>query len=71
MITIEGLSKEQRVLADLLWACGSQTEVDAVLRVFGHNAQVVYELIVIAAIEEDTAEHREFSLALDVLDSVK
>jgi hypothetical protein len=71
MITIEGLSQEQRVLADLLWACGSQTEVDAVLRVFGHAAQVVYELIVIAAIEEDTAERREFSLALDVLDSVK
>jgi hypothetical protein len=71
MITIQGLSQEQRVLADLLWACGSQTEVDAVLRVFGHNARVVYELIVIAAIEEDTAEQREFSLALDVLDSVK
>ena len=71
MITIEGLSKEQRVLADLLWACSSQTEVDAVLNVFGQNARVVYELLVIAAIEEDTAEQREFSLALDVLDSVK
>ena len=71
MITIDGLSKEQRVLADLLWACSSQTEVNAVLNVFGHAAQVVYELIVIAAIEEATAEDREFSLALGVLDSVK
>jgi hypothetical protein len=71
MITIEGLSKEQRVLADLLWACSNQKEVDAVLNVFGHAAQVVYELIVIAAIEEATAEDREFSLALGVLDSVK
>jgi hypothetical protein len=71
MITIEGLSKEQRVLADLLWACSNQTEVNAVLNVFGHAAQVVYELIVIAAIEEATAEDREFSLALGVLDSVK
>lgn len=71
MITIEGLSDEQHVLADLLWACSSQEEVNAVLRVFGHAAQVVYELIVIAAIEDETAADSDFSLANRVLESVK
>ena len=71
MITISGLSKEQHALADMLWACSNQTEVDAVLRVFGHAAQVVYELIVIAAIEDETAGDSDFTLANRVLESVK
>lgn len=33
-------------IADLLWSAQSQDEVNSILRVFGHDARVVYELMV-------------------------
>lgn len=45
-------------IADLLWVAESQEEVNSILRVFGHDARVVYELMTAASFDdiEDTPE---------------
>ena len=42
-------------IADLLWSAQSQDEVNSILRVFGHDARVVYELM-IAETFDDVAD---------------
>ena len=47
MITLHGLTKNQRILADTLWnKCQSQKDVDTVLAMFGVDARIVYEMMV-------------------------
>ena len=68
MITLHGLTKNQRILADTLWnKCQSQNDVDAVLIHFGHDARVVYELILAHSMDQimDT------DLAEIVIDRIK
>jgi hypothetical protein len=45
-------------IADLLWVAESQKEVDAILRVFGHDARVVYDMMIAATYDqvEDTPD---------------
>jgi hypothetical protein len=45
---IEFKTAEQRRIADLLWACQSQEEVNVVLRAFGLQAYIVKEMIIAA-----------------------
>jgi hypothetical protein len=47
MIELHGLTKRQRILADTLWhKCQSQKEVDYVLKTFGVDARIVYEMMI-------------------------
>ncbi len=39
------MTDEQKRIADLLWTCQSQEEVNVVLRVFGIEAYIVKEMI--------------------------
>ena len=39
-------------IADLLWVAQSQQEVDSILRVFGHDAHVVYNMMVAASFDQ-------------------
>lgn len=39
-------------IADLLWVAQTQDEVNAILRVFGHDARVVYELMTAATFDD-------------------
>ena len=41
-------SAEQVKIADLLWAADSQAEVDRIVRVFGHDGRIVYEMLLAA-----------------------
>ncbi len=45
-------------IADLLWVAQSQQEVDSILRVFGHDAHVVYNMMLAATYDqvEDTQD---------------
>ncbi len=49
-------SKIQCQIADLLWEAKSLEEVDKIIRVFGHDARVVYNMMVAATFDqvEDT-----------------
>lgn len=45
-------------IADLLWTAQTQDEVNAILRVFGHDAAVVYNMMLAATFDEveDTSQ---------------
>lgn len=45
-------------IADLLWTAQSQDEVNSILRVFGHDAAVVYNMMLAATFDEveDTSQ---------------
>lgn len=45
-------NKRQCAIADLLWAANTEQEVQAVIRVFGREAEVVYNMMVAAAFDE-------------------
>lgn len=47
----------QHKIADLLWVAQSQQEVNSILRVFGHDAHVVYNMMVAASFDE--VEHTQ------------
>jgi len=49
---IQFKTDEQRRIADLLWSCQSQVEVNVVLRAFGVQAYIVKEMI-LAAVYDD------------------
>ena len=44
-------------IADLLWVAQTQREVTAILNTFGHDARVVYELMVAASFDNITDTH--------------
>ena len=50
-------NKAQHKIADLLWVAQSQQEVNSILRVFGHDAYVVYNMMVAATFDE--VEHTQ------------
>ena len=67
MITLHGLTKNQRILADTLWnKCQTQNDVDAVLRHFGHDARVVYELMIAHSMDQ----YMEVTEAKELLDRI-
>jgi hypothetical protein len=43
---------EQRRIADLLWACQSQEEVNVILRAFGLQAYIVKEMMIAATYDD-------------------
>lgn len=50
----------QHKIADLLWVAQSQQEVNVILRVFGHDARVVYEMMIAATFDDvDSVEDAE------------
>lgn len=58
---------DQHRIADLLWNAKDQKEVKMILRLFGHDAQVVYNMMMAAYFDQidDT------DLAESVLNSIK
>ena len=42
----------QHRIADLLWSAQSLAEVEQIVRVFGHDARVVFELMTAATFDE-------------------
>jgi hypothetical protein len=62
VITIDGLTKNQRIIAEFMWnKCETQRDVEAVLRHYGHDARLVYELMTAAALDQytETTEAQE------------
>ena len=49
---IQFKTDEQKRIADLLWACQSQAEVNVVLRAFGLQAYIVKEMIIAATYDD-------------------
>lgn len=45
-------NKAQHKIADLLWVAETQQDVNSILQVFGHDARVVYEMMIAATVDE-------------------
>ncbi|NCY08615.1 MAG: hypothetical protein EBX30_15770 [Betaproteobacteria bacterium] len=53
MVKIEGLTKNQKIIAECLWnKCDTQRDVEAVLELYGRDARTVYELLTATALDE-------------------
>ncbi len=71
-ITIEGLTKKQKLMADLMWSMDSKDQVMTFIRSLSPNdrqqAQVICELMVLALFDEvDTIEPE----TIDFINSIK
>jgi len=72
VITVEGFSPLQRELADRMWELDSSEEVAAFMlslpRSLRKPAQVVYDMIIAAALDELVAEMPQFPEAEELVD---
>lgn len=66
-VQIQGLTKRQRQIADLLWVAQQDEEVKVIFRLFGDEARVVQNIMIATALDEVT----EVDLANDVLDKFR
>lgn len=68
MIAIDGLTKNQRIIADFMWnRCHTQRDVEAVLHHYGKDARIVYEMMTAASLDQYMAT----DLAEEVIDYIK
>ena len=51
-MSIDGLSKRQKIIATLLWEAESWEETEFIVSQFGVEAEAIRELIVLEAIDE-------------------
>ena len=65
-----GLSPFQQELADTLWDCQTQGEVQAVIDEFGNPAFTVYQLMIAAHYDEQIQSYEDIDLAKEVLDNL-
>jgi hypothetical protein len=64
MLEIQFRTAEQRRIADIMWACQTNEEVNVVLRTFGREAYVVREMLIAATFDEaDSVEEAKEYLA--------
>jgi hypothetical protein len=58
----------QHKIADLLWAAETNAEVDKIIRVFGHDARVVYNMMLAATYDQDQSTDVAQQLIKNILD---
>ena len=57
----------QVAIADLLWVAQSEEEVAVILKVFGHDARVVYDLMVAASFDQVEETHLAERVLVDIM----
>ena len=57
---LNGLTERQAFIASALWACDSMEQLDKVIEVFGSDAELVRDLILMEALEEELQEKESF-----------
>lgn len=57
----------QAAIADLLWVAQTQEEVAVILKVFGHDARVVYDLMLAASFDEVKETHLAERVLVDIM----
>jgi hypothetical protein len=67
---IHGLTQFQQDLADTLWDCENENEVQAVIDEFGNPAFTVYQLMIAAHYDEQIQSYEDIDLAKEVLDNL-
>lgn len=67
---IHGLSPFQQELADTLWQCRDETEIQTVIQEYGNPAVTVYQLMVAAHYDDEIQSHEDIDLAKDIIDNL-
>jgi hypothetical protein len=67
---IHNLTPFQQDLADTLWDCENEHEVQAVIDEFGNPAFTVYQLMVAAHYDDEIQGYEDIDLAKEVLDNL-
>lgn len=67
---IHGLSPFQQELADTLWDCEDETQIQAVIDEYGNPAYTVYQLMIAAHYDEQVQTYEDIDLAKEVLDNL-
>ena len=57
----------QVAIADLLWVAQSEEEVNVILKVFGHDARVVYDLMLAASFDQVEETHLAERVLVDIM----
>lgn len=70
MIKLEGLSKRQVKIADLLWACSTVEETEDLVQKIGREADVVRELMILAGIDQRVEMQTDFSKIQKLLSTI-
>ena len=60
-------NKTQVAIADLLWVAQTQEEVAVILKVFGHDARVVYDMMLAASFDEVEETHLAERVLVDIM----
>jgi hypothetical protein len=64
---LANLTERQAFIATALWACDSMEQVDQVIELFGTDAEIVRDLILMEALEEELQEQESFEHIADYL----
>ncbi len=67
LVRVEGLTPRQQQIADLLWVADTDDALRTILRMFGDEAKLVQEMIVLAAIDQV----EDVDLANNVIDFIR
>ncbi len=67
VVRVEGLTPRQQQIADLLWVADTDDALRTILRMFGDEAKLVQEMIVLAAIDQV----EDVDLANNVIDFIR
>lgn len=75
-ITIQGLNKQQSVLADMIWACKTKKQIDALIaslptKKMKQDAENIVQLMVMATIEQCYDGLGSLDEANEVIDKIK
>ncbi len=71
MLNINFSTPRQCVIADLLWACDTKKDVNALIEILGTEAEVVFQMILTATIDQETETQTEFPFVMELLGSLK
>jgi hypothetical protein len=67
---ISGLNPLYQTLADMMWDCEGNDQVQALIREYGRPAITVYELMVAAHYDDAIQTYEDVALAQHVLDNL-
>jgi hypothetical protein len=67
MMQIKFKTSEQIQIAELLWRCKSQQEVNLVIKMFGIQAQIVKEMMIAASLDDVEETHLAERVLVDVM----
>lgn len=68
-ITLEGLTRQQYQIADMIWSCESQEDVQRLMRAlpegYRQDAQVIHQLMIAAVMDQHMEITADVQAAID------